>query len=132
MREVVHELEGGAVELRAAATPYQHVRSIGEDVSAAELLLPGWPSPASGRCGRGRRGGGHGARRAAVVAVIPTGDEIRPLGSELRPGDLPDTNSLMLAAQAEGVGCRAVRAIVPDDSELIATAGGRRRPTPTS
>ena len=39
MREDVHELDGG-VELRAAAAPYQHVRSIGEDVSAAELLLP--------------------------------------------------------------------------------------------
>ena len=40
MREDVHEVDGG-VELRAAAAPpYQHVRSIGEDVSAAELLLP--------------------------------------------------------------------------------------------
>ena len=39
MREDVHT-EGDAVELRAAAAPYQHVRSIGEDVSAAELLLP--------------------------------------------------------------------------------------------
>ena len=58
-----------------------------------------------------------------MVAVIPTGDEIRALGSELRPGDLPDTNSLMLAAQAEAAGCRALRhAIVPDDSERIATA----------
>ena len=39
MREDVHDVDGG-VELRAAAAPYQHVRSIGEDVSAAELLLP--------------------------------------------------------------------------------------------
>jgi putative molybdopterin biosynthesis protein len=125
MREEVHELEGGGVELRAAATPYQHVRSIGEDVSAAELLLP---------AGHRLRpvdvaaAGASGAttlvvRRPPVVAVIPTCDEIRPLGSELRPGDLPDTNSLMLAAQAEGAGCRVVRhAIVPDDSERIAAA----------
>jgi molybdopterin molybdotransferase/putative molybdopterin biosynthesis protein len=125
MREVVHELEGGAVELRAAATPYQHVRSIGEDVSAAELLLPAGHRlrpvdvAAAGAAGATELV----VRRVPVVTVIPTGDEIRPLGSELRPGDLPDTNSLMLAAQAEGVGCRAVRhAIVPDDSELIAAA----------
>ena len=39
MREDVHTIDD-AVELRAAAAPYQHVRSIGEDVSAAELLLP--------------------------------------------------------------------------------------------
>jgi putative molybdopterin biosynthesis protein len=125
MREDVHEVDGGGVELRAAATPYQHVRSIGEDVSAAELLLPAGHRlrpvdvAAAGAAGATELV----VRRPPVVAVIPTGDEIRTLGSELRPGDLPDTNSLMLAAQAEGVGCRAVRhGIVPDDSERIAAA----------
>ena len=39
MREHVHYSDGSA-ELRAAVPPYQHVRSIGEDVSTAELLLP--------------------------------------------------------------------------------------------
>jgi hypothetical protein len=39
MREHVHYV-GGTAELRAAVPPYQHVRSIGEDVSTAELLLP--------------------------------------------------------------------------------------------
>src|ERR1700677_3308447 len=39
MREHVH-YEAGRAELRAAVPPYQHVRSIGEDVSAGELLLP--------------------------------------------------------------------------------------------
>ncbi|MET0973134.1 MAG: molybdopterin biosynthesis protein, partial [Thermoleophilaceae bacterium] len=104
---------------------YQHVRSIGEDVSAAELLLPAGhrlrPVDVAAAAAAGATE--LVVRRPPVVAVIPTGDEIRALGSELRPGELPDTNSLMLAAQAEGVGCRAVRhAIVPDDSELIAAA----------
>jgi putative molybdopterin biosynthesis protein len=125
MREDVHELENGGVELRAGATPYQHVRSIGEDVSAAELLLPAGHRlrpvdvAAAGAAGVTELV----VRRPPVVAVIPTGDEIRALGSELRPGELPDTNSLMLAAQAEGAGCRVVRhAIVPDDTERIAAA----------
>ena len=39
MREHVH-YDAGRAELRAAVPPYQHVRSIGEDVSASELLLP--------------------------------------------------------------------------------------------
>src|ERR1700753_2527859 len=39
MREHVHYDEGRA-ELRAAVAPYQHVRSIGEDISATQLLLP--------------------------------------------------------------------------------------------
>jgi len=124
MREDVQEVDGG-VELRAAAAPYQHVRSIGEDVSAAELLLP-----------TGHRlrpvdvaaAGAAGAtellvRRRPVVTVIPTGDEIRPVGSELGEGDLPDTNSVMLAAQAEQAGCEAHRfEVVPDVPEEIAAA----------
>ena len=39
MREHVHYVDGRA-ELRAAVAPYQHTRSIGEDISATELLLP--------------------------------------------------------------------------------------------
>ena len=39
MREHVH-YDDGRAELRAAVAPYQHVRSIGEDISATELLLP--------------------------------------------------------------------------------------------
>ena len=39
MREHVH-YQGKTAEIRAAVPPYQHVRSIGEDVSAGELLLP--------------------------------------------------------------------------------------------
>src|SRR5690349_22756500 len=40
MREHVHYDAEGRAELLAAAPPYQHVRSIGEDGSAGALLLP--------------------------------------------------------------------------------------------
>jgi putative molybdopterin biosynthesis protein len=124
MREDVHEVDGG-VELRAAAAPYQHVRSIGEDVSAAELLLP------SGHRLRPvdvAAAGAAGAtelvvRRRPVVTVIPTGDEIRPVGAQLGEGELPDTNSVMLAAQAEAAGCEAhCFEITRDVPEEIAAA----------
>jgi len=124
MREDVHEVEGG-VQLRAAAAPYQHVRSIGEDVSAAELLLPAGHRlrpvdvAAAGAAGATELV----VRRRPVVTVIPTGDELRPIGSELAEGELPDTNSVMLAAQAEGAGCEAHRfEIVPDLPEQIVAA----------
>ena len=131
MREQVHWLGEGseehpaAVELRAAAAPYQHVRSIGEDVSATELLLPAGHRlrpvdvAAAGAAGMTELA----VRRAPVVAVIPTGDEIRPIGADLRPGELPDTNSLMLAAQAAEAGCEVVRhEVVPDDPPRIVEA----------
>jgi putative molybdopterin biosynthesis protein len=124
MREDVHRA-GDRAELRAAATPYQHVRSIGEDVSATELLLPEGHRlrpvdvAAAGAAGMTELV----IRRAPVVAIVPTGDEIRALGEPLADGEIPDTNSLMLAGQAREAGCEAVvLPIVRDDPGLIATA----------
>jgi putative molybdopterin biosynthesis protein len=124
MREHVHRV-GDRAELRAAVAPYQHVRSIGEDISAAELLLPVGhrlrPVDVAACAAAGVVE--LAVRRAPVVAVIPTGDEIRPLGAELAPGDILDTNSLMLAAQAREAGCvAAVTGIVPDDPDAITAA----------
>ncbi|MFR9800933.1 molybdopterin biosynthesis protein [Pseudonocardia sp. RS010] len=125
MREHVHRTADGAAELDAAVAPYQHVRSIGEDISAAELLLPeGHRLRAVDLAACAAAGVIELAvRRAPVVVVVPTGDEIRPIGVESAPGEIPDTNSLMLAVQAREVGCTAhVTDIVPDDPARIAAA----------
>jgi putative molybdopterin biosynthesis protein len=124
MREHVHYAEGQA-ELRAAVAPYQHVRSIGEDISATELLLPAGHRLRAVDVAAAAAAGATEivVRRAPVVAILPTGDEMRPAGSELAPGELLDTNSLMLAAQARAVGCEAVTLpIEPDDQDRIAAA----------
>ena len=124
MREHVH-YEGPAAEIMAAVPPYQHMRSIGEDVSAGELLLP-----------EGHRlrpvdiaaAAAAGATEVVVhrrprVAVIPTGDEIVPVGSAPLHGEILDTNSMMLVAQAREAGCEAwATAIEPDDVERIGAA----------
>jgi putative molybdopterin biosynthesis protein len=114
-----------SVELVAAVPPYQHVRSIGEDVAAGELLL------AQGHRLRAVDLAAAAAaditeilvRRRPVVAVLPTGDEIRPLGSEPGIGEILDTNSLMLASQAGEHDCEVLPLpIEPDDPERIAAA----------
>src|SRR5215210_5794353 len=89
MREDVHEVEGG-VELQAAAAPYQHIRSIGEDVSAAELLLPTGHRLRAVDVAAAAAAGAVDVlvHRAPVVAVIPTGDEIRPVGTPPAPGEI--------------------------------------------
>jgi len=62
-------------------------------------------------------------RRRPRVVIIPTGDEIRPVGTDLLPGEIADTNSMMLAAQAAEIGCETrTTAIVVDDPELITAA----------
>ncbi len=123
MRENVHYDDGRRAELRAAVAPYQHVRSIGEDVSATELLLPEGHRLRPVDVASAAASGATKllVRRRPRVAVIPTGDEIRPLGTDLAPGEILDTNSLMLAAQAEVAGAEAWRSeIVPDDPDRIA------------
>ena len=125
MREDVVIDGDGAAELRAAVAPYTHVRSIGEDVAAGELLLPEGhrlrPVDVAAAAAAGLTQ--LAVRRAPVVAVLPTGDEVRPIGTELVDGEVLDTNSLMLAAQAREVGCDAiVLPIVADDQDAIAAA----------
>ena len=92
MREHVHYDDAGRAELRGAVAPYQHVRSIGEDVSAAELLLPDGPPPAARSTSPPRRPPAPSTCSSAarpVVAVLPTGDEIRPVGTDPAPGRDP-------------------------------------------
>jgi putative molybdopterin biosynthesis protein len=125
MREHVHHTADGRAELRAAVAPYQHVRSIGEDISAAELLLPeGHRLRAVDVAACAAAGVVElDVRRAPLVVIVPTGDEIRPIGTDPAPGEILDTNSLMLAAQAGEVGCRArVTDIVADDPAAIGAA----------
>jgi putative molybdopterin biosynthesis protein len=130
MREHVH-YDAGRAELRTAVPPYQHVRSIGEDVSAGELLLPeghrlrAVDLAAAAAAGQTQLT----VRKKPLVLILPTGDEVRPIGTEPGPGEILDTNSLMLAEQAREVGCEArVLPIEPDDPARI--AGGPQTAPP--
>jgi putative molybdopterin biosynthesis protein len=124
MREHVHVVDDEA-EIMAAVPPYQHVRSIGEDVSAGELLLPQGhrlrPVDVAAAAAAGQTE--LQVRRRPRVAVIPTGDEIVPVGSPPEAGSILDTNSLMLVAQAEQLGCEAwAEPIEPDVVDRIKAA----------
>ena len=122
MREHVHYDASGRAELRAAVAPYQHVRSIGEDVAAGELLLPeGHRLRAADLAAMAAAGQtAASVRKRALVLILPTGDEVRPVGTEPGPGEILDTNSLMLAEQAREAGCDArVLPIEPDDPDRI-------------
>ena len=124
MREHVHHTEGRA-ELRAAVAPWTHVRSIGEDVAATELLLPAGHRLRPFDLAAAAAAGVTEVlvRRPPRVVIVPTGDEIRPVGEPLAAGEIPETNSLMLAAQAQQVGAEVtVTAVVPDRPELVAAA----------
>jgi putative molybdopterin biosynthesis protein len=105
--------------------PGRHVRAAGEDFQAGELLVPGGRRLRPGDLAA-VAAGGHTAvlvARRPVVAIIPTGDEIRPVGAVLRRGDIMDTNSLMLAARCRQLGAApTVTDVVPDDPDTLTAA----------
>jgi putative molybdopterin biosynthesis protein len=125
MREHVHYDTEDRAELLAAVPPYQHVRSIGEDVSAGELLLPEGhrlrPADLAAALAAGAK---HlSVRKRPLILILPTGDEVVPNGTEPGPGEILDTNSLMLAAQAREAGCEArILPIEPDSPQRIGAA----------
>ncbi|MGH3915857.1 MAG: molybdopterin biosynthesis protein [Pseudonocardiaceae bacterium] len=124
MREHVRPI-GPGVQVVVAATPYRHVRAIGEDIAAGELLVaPGQRFRAVDVAAVAAAGVTEViVRRRPMVAVLPTGDEIRPLGAEPGLGEILDTNSLMLVGQAREYGCDVLTLpIAPDDPQRIAAA----------
>ncbi len=122
-RERIQPGAGGSVQITGPAPRGLNVRAAGEDFPAGELLIP---------AGHGLRpadlaaaaAGGHVTLKVArrpVAAIIPTGDEIRPVGSVLGPGEVTDSNSLLLAARAVQSGARAlVSDVQPDHPDVLA------------
>ena len=125
MVEVVHEVDGETVEIREPVAPYQHVRALGEDIVATELVLPqGWRLRPQDLAACAAAGVSTVAvRRKPRVAIIPTGSELVQTGEDLRPGDVIEFNSLMLAGMIAEWGAAADRLpAVPDDYALIKAA----------
>src|SRR5262249_23027105 len=101
-RERVQFSADGSAWITGPAPPGLHARPKGEDFQASQL-----PPPAGHRLRppdlAAAPAAGHATlevSRQPVAAIIPTGDEIQPVGSALSPGEVTDSNSLMLAARA--------------------------------
>jgi putative molybdopterin biosynthesis protein len=122
-RERVEYAPDGSAWITGPAPRGQHVRTQGEDFRAGQQLVP------AGHRLRpvdlaAASAGGHAALdviRRPTVAIIPTGDEVRPVGLALGPTDITDSNSIMLAGQAIEAGARPlVSDVQPDDPGTIA------------
>jgi putative molybdopterin biosynthesis protein len=125
MIEKVHQFDDGNVEIFESVAPWNHVRLVGEDVVATELLLP--------RAHRLRPydlgallASGHTSvtvKARPTVAIIPTGDELIQPGEEAIPGAVIEFNSAVLAAFVTEWGGKPVRyPKVKDDAELLRQA----------
>ncbi len=122
MVEVVHEVDGNTLEIQSPAAPYQHVRPLGEDIVATELVLPENHTLRPVDLGACAAAGLSElpVRRKPSVAVIPTGNELVQVGSDLKPGDIIEFNSLVLAGMVEEWGGEATTLrTIPDDFDKL-------------
>lgn len=108
-----------AIRLRASVSPWSHVRPMGEDMVATELVLPADHTLRPVDLGA-VAGCGHShilVRTRPRVAILPTGSELVPVGTEAGQGQIVEYNSIVLAAQVESWGGRARRMPIVEDDE---------------
>ena len=113
------------IRVRAGQPPWSHVRPLGEDIVATQLILPAGHELRPVDLGALIAGGLTKVRVSCKprVAVIPTGTELVPPGQIVKRGDIIEYNSIVLAGQVITWGGEPVRSgIVPDVYELIRQA----------
>ena len=123
MIEDVHIAD--TAEVMAAASPWQHVRIIGEDIVIHELVLAAGQVVEPSHIGALVAAGLETVPVTAAprVTVIPTGSELVATAQELQPGLILDVNSRMLAAAIRSWGGEVHRhEIVPDDFDRLRQA----------
>ena len=130
VEELNADADGRTVTIEKAAFPWQHVRKLGEDMVATEIILAPGIEISAYELGALAAAG---VLRPTVfsrpkVAVIPSGSEIVALSDakeeDLRAGRvLPEFNSLVFSALVgEAGGVTETRPIVPDDPDAIRAA----------
>ncbi|WP_253888936.1 molybdopterin molybdotransferase MoeA [Actinokineospora diospyrosa] len=115
------ELTDGGVDtvrIDASAVPRTHVRFTGEDVRAGDVVLRAGTVLHPPQLGLAAAVGVAElpVRRRPRVLVLSTGSELVAPGESLAPGQIYESNSVLLAAAVEEIGGEAtVLRFVPDD-----------------
>ncbi len=128
MIEDVTQIDADTIEIIAASTPWEHVRMVGEDVVATEMLLPrahrvrSFDIAVLLSCGVRSID----VRRKPSIAIIPTGSELVDAmmdidsGATMQPGKIIESNSYLIAGLVTQWGGQPNRLpIVVDDRDEI-------------
>ena len=122
IEEVEQSADAHTLIIRAPLPPWRNVRPLGEDIVATELILPSGHTLRPFDLG-GIAASGHSTvtvARRPKVAILPTGNELRPIGQAVQAGEIIEYNSIVLAAQIKQWGGNPTRwPIVADSAPLI-------------
>lgn len=125
MIELTNQPNEKVIEIRQPVPPYNHIRKIGEDIVATELILPEnhkiRPHDIAACAAAGTTK--INVYVTPKVLIIPTGDEIVPIGTEpVKTGQIIDTNSIMLGSMLTEFGAYAtLHPPIPDDKKKLKT-----------
>lgn len=125
MVEDINRLPGGQIEIYQAAAPWQHVRPIGEDLVATELVVPAGTELRPPELGALLAAGVLTVPvwRRPVVTFIPTGDELVQPRPDPGEGEILEFNSRVVLGMVQEWGGVPVRhGIVPDDPGALRQA----------
>ena len=112
----------GCIIIRKAATSFQHVRPIGEDIVQGEMVLPANHRIRPVDIGALLSGGivNICVKKLPSVGIIPTGTELVEPGTSTKKGDIIESNSYMLSALvSENGGVSNRYPIVQDDKASL-------------
>jgi putative molybdopterin biosynthesis protein len=122
MIEHVQHTSDEMIEVNAPIAPWRHVRMMGEDMVATELVIPANHRIRPVDIGAIAGCGHHtvNVRRKPHIALIPTGSELVTADQEPKPGQIIEYNSMVLSAQIEERGgIASVTPITPDDENAL-------------
>jgi molybdopterin molybdotransferase len=111
-----------AIEISQSVEPGAHVRPRGGDVTSGEVVVPAGVRLTPARLAAAAASGVAelSCSRRPRVAILATGSELVDPGASLRPGQIYETNSLMLSAAVAAVGAEVVlQPSVADDEEAL-------------
>ena len=120
-------MDGDVATIEAPVAPFSHVRRIGEDIVATEMILPRHRRISPYDVGALLSCGAYdiSVYEQVRMRVIPTGDEVMDFTSRPAPGpgQVVESNSMLLCALADdwGMSCKRMPP-VPDDPEALAGA----------
>ncbi|MDB5042891.1 MAG: molybdenum cofactor synthesis domain protein [Candidatus Eremiobacteraeota bacterium] len=127
--ELIEPRTGGAIAIRASVAPFEHVRAIGEDVVAGDVVVPAFRRL---RAADLAACAAAGIAQVAVVrrprvAILTTGDELVDVTVEgPPPGAILDSNAVLLAACVREYGGTLTLAMrVPDVEGVLVAAVAR-------
>lgn len=123
------EKRDGTVDIYKPVHPGENVSPKGEDIDVDEVVLNEGGYIIAAKIGALAAMGKEKVKVYCKpeIGVIPTGDEVVPLGEELKPGQIYDVNSYTLSSLIEENGCISVKGtIVQDDIDGLKEAIKRR------